>query len=296
MLLDQLETLARSSLRPEQRVLLDIVRENARAIQCVLKDEYGDQPQPTPASGSLAQQVFAVPELLESILLCLGPRHLLVAMRISKTFLRLTTSSMKILRRLHLHESENASWSTLFSSSSYDFAGLTCDLSSMALITPEQDDCTRWAVEVHFHRKLDSRRFGSRCRTMLCCEPLIKAVSVYTSCCAPYDDYTSVPLEVVKVDTGLTVGDVIDVTTRLREAHRLCPEADFGRLDDNGFYTPFVSFRATVILRDDDPMVVRERESPALVAREEEEQEAWESRMELYTDAKQQVSVNNPMA
>lgn len=83
-------------------------------------------------------------------------------------------------------------------------------------------------------------KLGKRCRNMLICQPPIKSLNVYTRCCHPSWSWrnTHDPAEVIEVETGVRMGDLIDAYQRITAAHRMCPDAEPPDHDDEGFVKP----------------------------------------------------------
>lgn len=169
-------------------------------------------------------------------------------------------------------------------------------------------------------------QIGSRTRRMLICQPLVKVMQIVPSCCykkphtgewvdiarrwavhrqkpdcgTPYgeeDETLYVTDESVEkndvvqdleiqVKTGVTVGDVLDATRKIREAHALCPHADFDCHDTDGKVCPEVRFSTDITLKNDDPYVVSEARAEAERALVKIEEEAAKGALEVYIRAK----------
>ena len=210
----------------------------------------------SPKSVVLASQVFGVHELLENILYHLRNESLLHAQRVNRKFFDAIQGSLKFQRKL----------------------GLVADCDAQ-LTFPAQgvfkgvhfDTDTRWRPDMSIKAKdkilvllkeVTDRdpvlTLGSRCRKMLICQPSLKSLDVSLNCCtrnryagrrsdAAYETLTS--------ETGFTIGDIMDITKRMRHQHRLCTSAGKYQHDIEGFVEVSVGFEAMMGVKEDDPLL-----------------------------------------
>lgn len=143
-------------------------------------------------------------------------------------------------------------------------------------------------VEVYTSEKTPLPKPGRRCRDVLICQPPIRALNVYTRCCAPQWPYrtSNGPSETIERENGVRFGDLLDAYLRIAEAHRLCPDADPELHDENGFVKPRISFEANVVALDDDPKLLDRQRYEKKRKTEEERWRASEVRMGPYIAAK----------
>jgi len=126
---------------------------------------------------------------------------------------------------------------------------------------------------------------------MLLCQPLVKEMRVTTTCCDDSHYVQRVPgrgLPPLTSPIGITIGDILDATERLRAEHRLCPFARWHCHDHDGFIHADVKFHGAVSLLRSDPLFsnVRSRATPEEWAASREEIDRRRARFDGYIVAK----------
>jgi hypothetical protein len=139
------------------------------------------------------------------------------------------------------------------------------DAEATANDQPPAEEPARLRIHVVVDGFSQKPNAGSRCRDMLICQPPLHSISAFTSCCAGPRFWRHrvgderPPAEVVRSEKGITVGDILDATKRLKESHQLCPDASPFDHNASGFVNVQVSFEAEMACLRTDPMFVRER-------------------------------------
>lgn len=200
----------------------------------------------------LSHIVLSTPELLEAILVNLSIPDLLAVMLVSQAFRDGVNNSPTIQRNMGLRPDPNCH---MRFSLPFEHGLLRCttDASSYSLIAPDD----KLFVEIDLATK---PRLGGRCRAILVCQPPLKSLGVYVDCCHTLHRVPQAqPLEVLTSETGITLGDIIDTTKRVKAAHRLCPQAETHLLDENGFVQAEVRFAAEVLVPEDEPLLAKKR-------------------------------------
>lgn len=242
------------------------------------------------SAASPARRVFDIPEVLEIIIGNLKVGDILRAMQVDKTMCAAITSSPVIQEILHLRPSSSRLLETPFTANplSYElcrrkkkkkrnpseaFPGFTCYSGS-------HEDMGLVEFVAEFAAELP--RIGTRCRSMLVCQPPIHQMGVYASCCSSnpymfwlgaiescpqampkYKAYGSAPphglpeppFEILTSDTGITVGDLYDMTVKHRALHYRCPWAFASEHDTEGELSVRVSLGGTVHLKRNEATV-----------------------------------------
>lgn len=237
-------------------------------------------------SVELAATVFNTTELLENILVNLGVRDVLSAMQVSHRFQSVIEGSPVIQRKMGLKaDPDRALRFPLASETRY----LLCstDASTWSMRTAPNDkilvkvDCARATSTT---AKLN---LGARCRSLLICQPPLKTLKVYVSCCHSIYRHTSrAPAEVLTSETGITFGDIVDTANRVKEAHVLCPRAETFMHDEQGYVHADVRFEAEIEVPAHEPLLLAKRR---WMQREREQQlkgAAKQARMAPYVAAK----------
>ncbi|PPJ53875.1 hypothetical protein CBER1_04603 [Cercospora berteroae] len=262
----------------------------------------------------LAQRVFDVPELLELILSKLPVLELLKCYRVNHQWRDAIESSVNLQRQLSLRAD------TLDGHFQNVFQGRICGYSEVlpgfgtraffsthrALSSYEE---TLPGNEILFKAEFAStndyfrmpKKIGARVRRMYICQPPVKELKVYLECCrynfTHHSDDHDRHSATVTNENGLTIGDLLDKTIEMLEAHKFCANAEVFMLDDEtGEVKNEVSFRGTVVLKDDDPMLIEKREKEETRKRELREKKLRRQYIEQYrTAARLARESNQPM-
>lgn len=92
----------------------------------------------------------------------------------------------------------------------------------------------------------------------------------------------------IRSSTGITLGDILDATARLREEHRLCPDAFTGLHREDGTVDVTVVFEASIPLNAEDPLLMRRRMALAEYQQVQRHEATRQARMTAYMASKQQ--------
>lgn len=267
--------------------LVKDARRGEGAVHDYISKVYGSDPlltAPSHNSAAKAQETFNIPELMEMILGYLSTQDLLLAMEVNKSFADSVLSSNKLQIKLCLKAATNTDWFTDFQ---YGGLGRQGPFSFSCRVdwedhhlrpAPERESEVHIKAQFHIARRWygqglpdKSARLpllGSRCRAMLICQPPIKEIIARPSCCQgmgsrnqelqALEDEIHPPPEsvIVRSETGLTVGDLLDVTDSLMRSHSACPYApDWQHHPNTGEVKVDVEFLATMALRPGDPNI-----------------------------------------
>lgn len=114
-------------------------------------------------------------------------------------------------------------------------------------------------------------RIGTKWLAIQICNPPIHEMDVAVSCCGEdrdarggaYNQWPRLPaadpLPPLKSSTGITLGDILDVSVKHQAEHRLCPHADQAwQLDADGYADVTVIFKGRMELKDDDPIFLED--------------------------------------
>lgn len=256
---------------------LDAVKDTAETLRSFIVQLLGSDPTitaPSAASAEKAQQVFEVPELAEAILCRLSAADLFAVTRVNRALSAIATSSPRLQMVLGLRPNNACYWWSNFDSTrrlTELFRGFGCTIGRRAAISNQPLDRAEVTAGFDWYgTRLP--RVGSRGRAMLVCQPPIKEMSVEPACCKFWRNYTGLDLPpppaftVVKSNTGLTVGDLLDATAAANHAHRHCPYANRNNHDDRtGLVISKVYFTGYMALLPGDPELPP-CESPSEVA------------------------------
>lgn len=208
----------------------------------VLPPEFFTQRQPS----ALATKVFAVPELLEKILQNLAIHQLLRAMAVSKQFHQAISSSVKLQRLLGLESYNDSNFRCIVQE--YRWRGLHVNFDELVSVPPWKENKAQLAITCD-----GSLTVGKRARAMQLCSPPLTSAAASTSCCQyswrHYHD--TVP---ISDPCGITLGFMLDKTKQLIGVHRNCPNAAAFQHDAHGNVKVIVTFRAEIVLSDEDPL------------------------------------------
>jgi len=96
---------------------------------------------------------------------------------------------------------------------------------------------------------IGEKRFGERVRAMLMCQPPVYEIWASTPC---YDRGGYLTAKLSRA-TGITMGDIVDLATKLQDEHRTCDQADREMHDGDGFVKTSTLFRAINPMQGCDP-------------------------------------------
>ena len=272
------------------QAIVDGAIDNAIAVDNFLVDCLETFPiteRPTASSSIKAEQVFHTPELMESILCKLEPDDIFRCNQVNKAMNAALTASHKLQRLMFLRADPNAQWTSPFlgyDSSRSAFPLFTCRsieehdyrYGQDGHASDIEDDEVRVQAEFdhsrYFHRLLP--KIGPLGRRMLICQPAPTSMTIHLSCCnfphsswKPYDREVgpSQGAAIVKRDTGLTVGDLLDATKKMEARHKDCPNIEAWRLElaaKERAALVSVKFRGHLKLRSNDKQLEYSRYSP----------------------------------
>lgn len=219
-----------------------------------------------PCEGPMPLREGAV-EIHEHILGFLNARELRAVLPVSKRFRDIITGSPILQRSLcevprpqdiffspfasqlvHLHGLPDHKPPPLVHDSSL---AVTCGWVSNGPEHPPEG-----TIIAEYDPERDLPRLGAASRNTLVCNPPVKVMDIELSCCRGMTragDYRGP--KTVRNESGITVGQLLDLTGKFRKTHRLCPNADTYDLDARGFVWVRVRFVGDVELKWDDPVV-----------------------------------------
>ena len=243
---------------------------------------------PTERSARLARKVFDTTELAEAILSHLHPKSLLRAQLINRRMRDIIQSSVKLQRHLFLVPYEPAHLRMLDSAWSFE------PLPRTVFIMEDRSKSNLHKNLVHVRVRIGRElpKLGSRVRQMHLWQPPIIAMSYYASCYRSstdnedgYDSDDDGVGEIRRVfrQGGLTVNDLLKAAEKMMVDHKFCVKAHYAEHEADGFVRPKIIFGGRVKVAADDPIILEVKER----AKEEEEREAFQAKMEEYVVAKQ---------
>ncbi|KAK3676495.1 hypothetical protein LTR78_003771 [Recurvomyces mirabilis] len=205
----------------------------------------------TTRAATLAKQVFGTFELLELILLFLKPRRLLVAMCASKIFRDTALASPPTLRRMGLLPESGLPCIPIV-----QYWPFAIDIKPVRQYVRDRAP-EAWTVQFSITTlSADSAKhlhFGSRSRKVLICQPPPKSMDVWTNCCRPENadpiltgQWPPHPLETLRSEGGITVGQIVDAAIRVMGKHRSCSLAPRELYDEREAVRCAINFKATV--------------------------------------------------
>lgn len=125
---------------------------------------------------------------------------------------------------------------------------------------------------------------GTRWRQMYIVQPPIKEIRVHRPCCDQArhrDDRLTLTAE-----TGITIGDLYDMASKLSAEHRFCPFATPFLHDDDGIVRVDISFSVTITLRPDDAMALAQKTVQIDQSHHNDQTRARNDRMTVYGNYK----------
>ena len=132
---------------------------------------------------------------------------------------------------------------------------------------PIKIDAHRYGREEKGPDLIDLRPLGERCKRMLVTQPPVKEMDVYVMhCCnpprmSPYRDRKADPgVEMLKSETGITVGQIFEVIERMQREHMLCPNGQVAQLNSDGYVKLQMTIEGSVVLKEDDPALIKKND------------------------------------
>lgn len=254
-------------------------------------------------TADLAAKAFGTPGLLEHILYYLTVPELLGVYGVDKTFYDTIEGSIVLQRRLGLTPDWDSHFFIPANSLILQTRGVqTSDTISWlplhALDKPRDDNFKvvvgmdsrgRTYTKVEDSSGIKLPRLGVRCARMNLSQPPTKEVPIYFHCCTSPGLYligaggfTRGPSATVNSENGVTVGQIYETVSRLKNEHALCIDPSWTEYDKDGILHSHVSIEGVVELKDDDPLIPEK-------ARLEQENEGWRNhkrQMTAYNRAK----------
>ena len=240
-----------------------------------------------PGATQLGEKLFAIPELLERILLYLQTTDLLRVQQVNHAFFDATQSSPKIQCKMGLRAQENAH--IYFPPASCEPRRFLQYYDTYRYFSTKTVEGNKISFQPCFNNLNDPPKLGSRCRNMLICQPPVSSISVYTRCCHPTWPWRipNTPLEKITSESGIRMGDLIDAHKRITADHKLCPDADPSEHDADGFVKSRVCFELILEAQPNDPVLLDKIKYDQSRVEEENKRTALERRMRPYILAKQ---------
>lgn len=259
-----------------------------------------------PEGSSIAAQVFDIPELLEMILGHLPVSDLLKFYQCSRSIRDSIEASSKLQNQLSLRPAPAGSHLKL-PLSDLAYVGFTSIEQFQRRQVPQRlekkDEVKDRTVEIHAHfNVLPGQvlpRIGSRVRGMFITQPPLEEMTVNVECCPIYVEWqTSESVESCKsVRTvtrvgGLTLGALYDRAEELLDAHRFCPSAHSGLLNEDGTVNVAVKFVGKMVLRLDDPVYVKGQEEKKRMEEEDQKWQRQDLKMSAFCNARRTAHLN----
>lgn len=94
-------------------------------------------------------------------------------------------------------------------------------------------------------------------------------------------------LSSIDSETGITLGQILDETRRLRNEHRYCPDAYPGLHRDDGTVDVHVHFEAILTLPREDPVLLANKRAKASSDFEQRDFAEKDAKIQAYITAKQ---------
>lgn len=242
-------------------------------------------------SSTAAQRTFDVAELLEMILDHLEIPDIVKMIQVSHSLKNSIEASTKLQDKLSLRPAPlDSHIYSAFEQCLFREGGFRCTLTNYNNTRPQALPGT-FAVRAYFFPFPGQHlpKIGSKYRRMFICQPPIKQMKVYLSCCPRDRELGFLPqLEVCTVssDGGLTIGHLYDCARKQMDEHRWCPYASTFSLDDDGVVMTGVQFKGSVVLQPDHP-ILRDRAASMEAARAQNEQySVKEAKLRAYGAAK----------
>ncbi|KAK4545779.1 hypothetical protein LTR36_002733 [Oleoguttula mirabilis] len=214
---------------------------------------------------STAQKVFAIAELLELILGRLTIRDIISFYQVSRAVYIAIEGSPRLQRVLSLRaDAHDSHFRTPFGDYSHGpKGGFYCGNAGhpIQVIVDGARQTHRLTFRAGFKRcaKALPSKIGTRWRRMFICQPPVHEVTISCACCS--SKYKHTELRKLRSESGVTIGDLYDMTETLVTEHRTCVYASALQHDEAGVVIVNPTFSATMDLGDSDPIVQAWRRS-----------------------------------
>lgn len=261
--------------------------------------------------GVMSSRALDIPELLENILGRLSAPDLLQAEQVNRRFREVVAGSSQLQIELYRRPDQNSKFRSFLqgpeSARAMNLVHLgiySTDLRCEHYVDPLDPTSTMFpyaaaSFNCSFPTGL-APRIGSNIKSMLLCQPPMKILTVSTDCCTSMTaDFKARLFEmypqklpannravVITSERGFTVGDLADISTRMSAAHRLCPYAPVGMINDDGCVYCNVTFAGRVQLQLLDPFEAVTGVPPPPCVRDEPNDFAKMSLLRRYRRAK----------
>lgn len=260
--------------------------------------------------GLVSSRALEIPELLENILCRLPVSDLLQAEQVNKRFKDVIASSSQLQSELYRRPDQDSKFRSFLQGPDTIRAvnlvhlGISADIRCEHYVDPLDPTATLSPyAAVNFKFMLPRGlplRIGSNIRSMSACQPPMKNLIVSTDCCtsmAPdfkarlfelYPQRLPANKRAVAITSarGFTIGDLVDISTRLSSAHRLCPYAPVRMLRDDGYVYCNVMFAGRVQLQLTDPFQYVDSIPPPMLLPDESHELGRTSLLRRYRRAK----------
>ncbi|KAK3722198.1 hypothetical protein LTR37_002631 [Vermiconidia calcicola] len=274
---------------------------------------------PTPSSAVKAQQVFDTAELLEAVMTNLHAVDVLSAVQVSRTMSKMVSASPKLQDVLQLRPSKDGHLASIFLDSwGTKFRVITVTLYEHTpgqFISPSAD----LAMPANMRMRVVTRltpdlieTLPKICHRMLICQPPVKTMNYAADCCsrkyngpaeASFSLFGAVAVPTylpaqpesqdlrptVTSETGLTIGDLYQITVKVRKEHLHCPHANQDQHHKDGTVRAMVAFDGEIELQKNDPFIASEVKryiEGQLEEVLEESNDVAEGKMRVYVEAK----------
>lgn len=215
---------------------------------------------PCKSDGGSAHTVFAVAELLEMILAYVAIRDILNFQQTNHAAYDAIDSSPRLQRMMSLREEPQNHLRTPFGAYSHGVkGGFFCKYDSPSMISTGERQVP---LTAGFSMRGLSHTIGTRWMRMFICQPPVHEMRVETVCCGNRGGQSEG--QVIRSNTGLTIGDLYGASKMLIEEHRTCVHANATHHDQHGFVQAEPVFSTMVKLDEHDP-IARKYDSPASV-------------------------------
>lgn len=219
-------------------------------------------------------EVLKVTELTERILLNLDVKDLLHCQQVNQNMFGVIDGSSALQQKMLLLPAPSSLFTTFDTNETLSYNSQQSHgpmqepykLSKLRLDSLSEDAATKratWHLGFFSNAFFSEETLGERVRSMLICQPPVYEMKVRMFCCtsarrtANGANIPIVPPTILKSQTGITVGQICEVTKTIRAEHRMCPFALAHMCDDEGYITVWPLVEATIQLEPDDPVVIQ---------------------------------------
>lgn len=208
---------------------------------------------------TIARRVFAVPELLELILVELPIADIMSFQQVDRNAQAAVNGSFSLQRALSL-SADGTDRPLRMPFSDFGISGLRgFSCGQYGRLKRAITDNEEMHITANFTNDNGGLpRIGTRWRRMLVVQPPIREMSATVSCCESVRPRTWPRIEprTITSVSGINIGDLFDAAQELMLEHSQCSNAGTLELDELGLVKVRVAFAATVPLRPGDPILV----------------------------------------